>query len=356
MGTNDISEVLENFNPEEEKKKNPVLSIGCDIGTGFICLARSDSDEIKTIRNAYLSLDKDEIELSQLTDINYVESEDNIYIIGEDAFKLANLFNKQVCRPMEKGMISPKEINAIDILTLEIKNLLGDIKDKDVYCSYSVPASTIDEEGRSIIYHEKVFSKIFSTLGINNTSCNEAAAIVYSEAALEKFSACSLSFGAGLVNIALLWHGVEALKFSTSRSGDYIDKSVAESLNIVQNRVTSVKEKFLNLEEGFSKETDKKKRRILEALGYFYESLINYTIKNIIKQFEEKVELELDQPIPLIIGGGTSLPPGFINLFKSVISKYNLPFEVSEIRQAKNPLTCVAKGLLIKTISDIGNK
>jgi hypothetical protein len=36
MGTNDISEVLENFNPEEEKKKNPVLSIGCDIDLGVV--------------------------------------------------------------------------------------------------------------------------------------------------------------------------------------------------------------------------------------------------------------------------------------------------------------------------------
>lgn len=348
----DISEVLADFNPD--KKKNDILKIGVDVGTMFCVASRSDSDEIKIMRNAYLSLDKEEISISELTDINYVESDDgDLYIIGEDAFKLANLFNKPISRPMEKGMISPKEINAVDILTLMIKSLIGDIKGKDVYCSYSVPAEALDNE-RSITYHEKVFSMIFNSLGINNTSVNEASAIIYSEAAKEKFSGIGISCGAGMVNVVIMYKGIEIVKFSTARSGDWIDKSVAESLNIVQNRVTNVKEKQFSLEADYSKEPDKKKRRILEALGYFYESLMNYTVKKIIKEFEDKVEIELDEPIPIIIAGGTSIPTGFINLFKTVIDNYTLPFEISEIRHAKNPLTAVSSGLLIKTMSDVG--
>lgn len=348
---NTINEILENI---DQKNQTNVLSMGIDIGTMFIVVSRSNSNDIKVMRNAYLSLDKEEISLSELTDINYVQSEDgSLYIIGEDAFKLANLFNKQVSRPMEKGMISPKEVNAIDILTLMIKSLIGDIKGKDVYCSYSIPSEAIDEE-RSVTYHEKVFSMIFNSLGINNTAVNEAMAIIYSEAAAEKFSGVAISFGAGMVNVAVSYRGVEALKFSTAKSGDWVDKSVAESLNIVQNRVTNTKEKLFSLEADYKKETDKKKKRILEALGYFYETLVNYTIKKIIKEFEEKVDIEIDEGIPIIISGGTSMPLGFINLFKSAISTHNLPFQVSEIRHAKNPLTAVSSGLLVKTMSDVG--
>ena len=47
------------------------------------------------------------------------------------------------------------------------------------------------------------------------------------------------------------------------------------------------------------------------------------------------------------------MPDGFVELFKDVISEHELPFEVSEIRRAKNPLTAVANGLLIRTISDV---
>lgn len=345
---NTINEIVENIG-----QKN-VVSMGIDIGTMFIVVSRSDSNDVKVMRNAYLSLDKEEISLSELTDINYVQSDDgNLYIIGEDAFKLANLFNKQVSRPMEKGMISPKEVNAIDILTLMIKSLIGNIKGKDIYCSYSIPSEAIDDE-RSVTYHEKVFSMIFNSLGINNTPVNEAMAIIYSETAAEKFSGVAISFGAGMVNVAVSYRGVEALKFSTAKSGDWVDKSVAESLNIVQNRVTNTKEKLFSLEADHKKETDKKKKRILEALGYFYETLVNYTIKKIIKEFEEKVDIEIDEGIPIIVSGGTSMPAGFTNLFKSAISAYNLPFQVSEIRQAKNPLTAVSSGLLVKTMSDVG--
>jgi len=101
-------------------------------------------------------------------------------------------------------------------------------------------------------------------------------------------------------------------------------------------------------------EKNKKKRRVLEALTYYYNSLIEYTVKNIIKEFEDKVDIEIDdEKIPIILGGGTSSPKGFLRLFKEQIKKYELPFEISEIRRAKNPLQCVSNGLLVRTMSDL---
>jgi hypothetical protein len=81
--------------------------------------------------------------------------------------------------------------------------------------------------------------------------------------------------------------------------------------------------------------------------------LVEYTIKKIIKEFEDKVDVEVDEPIPIIVSGGTSIPEGFLNLFKNIITTYELPFEVSEIRKAKNPLTAVANGLLVRTMADV---
>lgn len=335
--------------PEAPKQK--VLCIGCDIGTMNIVCSRNDTDEIKLMRNVFLELNTDEVSISDLSDIKYIESDGNIFIIGNDAFRLANIFGREVSRPMEKGLISSKEINAIDVLTIMLKDLIGDIKDKDSYVSYSVPAESIDE-GRSVTYHEKVFGRILSALGLNHKPINEAMAIIYSECEKEKFSGIGLSFGAGMCNVCCSYKGIETFKFSTSRSGDWVDKNVADSLNMVKNRVTSIKEKHLNLHDGFEKEQNKKIRRILESLTYFYGSLIEYTIKRIIQEFNDHMDTELEEPIPIIVSGGTSLPQGFLDLFKNIISKHQLPFEISEIRSAKNPLTAVSQGLLIKTISD----
>jgi len=132
--------------------------------------------------------------------------------------------------------------------------------------------------------------------------------------------------------------------------------NVAKDLNITANRVTNIKEKYLDLNKDFRKEPNKKRRRILEALTYYYSAMINYTVKNLIKQFNDNFELELDEEIPIVIAGGTASVPGFLDLFKNTISKFDLPFDVSEIRLAKNPQTAISRGLLVKTMSDIGIK
>lgn len=344
-----------NLELEDSGKKSKILAVGCDCGTMTMQIARSDSKEIRITRNVFLELNKDEINISDLTDINYVENDGNIFIIGDDAFRLANIFGKEVSRPMERGLISPKEINAIDVLTIMVKELLGDIKNKDVYVTYSIPAESL-EEGRSIVYHEKVFARIFSTLGVNYKSFNEGMSVIYSECEKEKYTGIAISFGAGLANLAMSYKGIETFKFSTSRSGDWIDQNTAQSLNMIKNRVTSIKEKHLNLQSGFELETNKKIKRVLESLTYYYNNMIDYTIKRIIQEFNEKVEVEIDESIPIVLSGGTSLPHGFLEVFKSTLGKHQLPFEVLEIRRAKNPLTAVAEGLLIKTKSDFNNK
>ncbi len=337
-----------------EMKSNPIISLGIDIGTMNIVCSRSDNiDNVKITRNVFLKVDKENIAINEMSNINYIDSDDDVFIIGDDAFQFANIFGTPVSRPMEKGLISPKEISAIDVLTLMLKNLIGDITDKEVYITYSVPASAIDED-RSVTYHKNVFARILSNIGVNHSSLNEAMAIIYSECAKEKFTGIAISFGAGMANIVISFLGVEALTFSTARSGDWIDKQVAADLDMVPNRVTNIKEKHVDLSGNF-KNKNKKIKRVVEALYYYYNSMIEYTVKQIIKEFDDKVDIEIDGDIPIVISGGTSLPKGFVDVFKNAIQTKELPFQISEIRRATNPLTSVANGLLIKTMSDVKN-
>lgn len=337
---------------KSEKQKDETICIGLDCGTMHLVCARSDSNDVNITRNVFLPLDADDIQISELSDISYVRSDDDeLFIIGSDAFKYANIFGQAVARPMEKGLISPKEIAAIDVLTLMVKDLIGDVQTKEAYCSYSIPAEAIDE-GRSVTYHENVFARILKSLGVNYTSVNEAMAIIYSECAKEKFSGIAISFGAGMANVAVAYKGIQALTFSTARSGDWIDNETAASLGMVANRVTSIKEKYMQF-SGEVSIKNKKTKRVLEALYYYHKALIEYTVKKIITEFNDKVDIEVDEAIPIVVSGGTSMPKGFVELFKDVISGYDLPFELSEIRRAKNPLTAVANGLLVRTMSDV---
>jgi len=48
------------------------------------------------------------------------------------------------------------------------------------------------------------------------------------------------------------------------------------------------------------------------------------------------------------VSGGTSKPKNFVELFRKVFNEgKEFPYDVSEIRQAENPLLSVSKGCLI---------
>jgi len=72
-------------------------------------------------------------------------------------------------------------------------------------------------------------------------------------------------------------------------------------------------------------------------------------VDNIKKEFRRSESaVQIEKPLPIIISGGTSQAGNFLEFFKREFAKIkDFPFEVSEIRMAGDPLSDVAKGLLI---------
>ncbi len=58
---------------KEKQKKDDTLCIGLDIGTMHLVCSRSDTTDVKVTRNVFLPLDSDDIQISELSDISYVE-------------------------------------------------------------------------------------------------------------------------------------------------------------------------------------------------------------------------------------------------------------------------------------------
>jgi len=323
--------------------------VGLDIGTMNIVTARqTDDDQISTasLRNVFLTVDKETLGGFDYKNISHAIIENELYILSDDAYNFANIFSKEISRPMSKGMISASEIDAIDILTVMVKSLIGESKDKSGKCVFSVPANPIDDD-LNVIYHQNVFSRIVSELGFESEHLNEAVAIVYSECAESNFSGIAISFGAGMTNIAVVYKSVPVITFSVARGGDWIDNNAAIATGTISNRVNLVKERKLNLID-FSEGT-KKERRAKEALVYYYRSLINYVVKNLIIELET-LTVELPEQLPMIVSGGTSLTTGFLDFLKNCLVDYEFPISVSEVKSAENPLTAVAQGCFVKAM------
>jgi len=343
-----------------EKSKKEVIDltaptgtkiIGVDCGTMNLVLSeqKGDKAEFSTIRNMYLPLEKDQVTMAELSNIDFVESDEHVFIIGNDAFNFANIFGKTVKRPMSKGLISPNEVDSLDVLALIVEKLVGKVSSGK--CIYCIPAPSIDTTN-NIIYHEGIFKRIFTNLGYQAESMNEAMAVIYSQCQDEQFTGLAFSFGAGMVNVCLAYKSVPVISFSVARAGDWIDEQAAMALGTVSNRITKIKETDMNLLD-FSI-GGKKEKRIREAIVYYYREMIRYSldqIKN--KLIESTGNLDLPDTISVVVSGGTSMATGFLELFKQVVTEYkdSFPIQIKDVKSADDPMTAVAEGLLIKAMS-----
>ena len=326
------------------------IGVGLDCGTMNFVAARKSGQKIETrrIRDAFIDLNQEHKRMLKLSNTSFVELEGRLLIIGDEALDCANLFNREPRRPMSGGIINSSEIDAQKIVSLMMKNVLGDPKKDNEKCYYSVPAPALDIIGSDITYHQAILKKILKELGYDPEPTNEAQAIIFSECAKENFSGIGISYGSGMTNICLSYNAMSALEFSVCKGGDWIDDGAGRAVNVTRSKMCTLKESGINI--------NSPNGRNQEALSLFVSSLIDYSLNGIINHFDTvKHEILVPKPIPIIISGGTSKAGGFIDKFKERFEclRSNFPIEISEIRSANDPMTSVATGLLL--LSQMGD-
>lgn len=323
---------------------------GLDVGTANLVSSVQDVDgnvTIKIQRNAFIDIEADDYTRNMLTKLNvqYVVIDGRMVVVGDPAFELANIFNRETRRPMKDGVISPQERDALPIEKLLLENLLGKPNTDGELCYFSVPAEPIDADF-NVIYHKGLFSSLLKKLGYQPKPLVEGHAIVFSELAADDFTGIGISCGGGMFNVCVAYKSIPALSFSTSRGGDWIDRNVATVLGIKSSRATAIKEKGVNLLNP--------KNREEEAVEIYYRNLISYTLENIKQRFESSSGMpSFPDPIEIVCGGGTSMIGGFVEIFEDEFKSINFPIEVKNIRLAEDPLFAVSKGCLVAALSDL---
>lgn len=323
--------------------------VGLDMGTMNIVAARRTKEGVVTnrMRDAFLDLPAEHRKMLKLSGVNYIEKEDDLVVVGDAAYDMANMMSKEVRRPLEAGLIAAGEIDALEILGVLVRHVLGEPKEKDEVCYFSVPAAPVDDLDRDVVYHRGVLERIVNECGYRAFPSNEALAIIYSECAKDAFSGIAFSFGSGMTNVALAINTIEGLSFSIARGGDWIDHGAAKSTGSTQARMCSLKEKGLNLMSPQSREE--------EALCVYYKALIEYALDNVAKEFIKiQNKFSLPKAIPIVVSGGTSKAGGFLEFFQEVFDakRKKFPIEVSEVRAAREPLDAVARGLLVQALQE----
>lgn len=325
---------------------------GLDVGTSFIVLS-SDSEAgvvYKDFRDAFYVIRPTTPVATKMIEKGlagkiFVKDKDGSFILlGKDAIEKAIERNDNAKRPMYKGVVSSKEKDAKRILAFILKEVVGvptEVSEKIVFC---IPAQPVDQEDEDfdVGYHEDVVKSILSECGYDPKAINEAEALCYAELESDDYTGISISAGAGMQNICVMLNGEPTVMFSTSKSGDFIDRMSAVATGEPDSVVQAEKEGG-DFTVGMPNDNP-----VLSAISAYYERLIDYTTKQLSASLSNHKSLpKFKNPLTIVIAGGTSLAKGYVEMFHKKLIENNFPLPIKEVRHAADPLHAVAKGCLI---------
>src|SRR5918998_5519005 len=335
--------------PKVENQNGRPAAVGLDIGTSRIVVADgSPGRETRSQLNAFVSVPCSEMAENVLRQrgMIYERNCKNIYVFGNDSDFFASFLDTDARRPMHSGLLNPQEEMSQHIIQRIIEMLVPRARRNETLC-FSVPGRGENANG-NLVYHEAVLKSFLQGLGYKAKGINEGQAVVFSELQDENFTGIGISFGGGMCNVSVSFMSMPMITFSVPKSGDYIDRNVAEVLGERNStRVRLFKEENLDLSRA-------PKDDMQRALHIFYEDVLQALIDRLRMEFKHSSQLpKVDRPMKIVLAGGTARPTGFLQKFESMLrAEGDFPIEIADVRMAKDPLTTTANGCYIAAMSE----
>ena len=184
-------------------------------------------------------------------------------------------------------------------------------------------------------------------MGYETRSINEGLAVVYGELESTNYTGIGISCGGGLCNVCFSYLSVPVLSFSIAKAGDYIDNSAASMTGERANHIRLAKEGAFHFNGFFAD-------KVQQVISVYYDDMIKSLVSGLKDAFNTARNMpRLSRPIPLVLSGGTALPPGFRDRFEKIFRESEVPVQLSEVRLAANPLETAAKGALIAALAEM---
>lgn len=326
--------------------------LGLDVGTSFIISAKEDKDQIiyKDFRDAFYTIKPTTPIATKMIEKGlagkiFIKDQDGTFILlGQDAIEKAIERNDTAKRPMYRGVVSAKEKDAKRILAFILKEVVGEASEPGEKLVFCRPAQPVDQEDEDfdVGYHEDVVKNILAECGYDARPINEAEALCYAGLEDSDYTGIGVSCGAGMTNVCVMLNGEPTVMFSTTKSGDWIDRMSAVATGEPDSVVQAEKE------QGEYKIGEPTDNVVLEAVCAYYERLIDYTTKYLsVALSKHKALPKFKEPLKVVIAGGTSRANGYVETFEKMLEENGFPLPIKEVVHADDPLHAVAKGCMI---------
>jgi hypothetical protein len=328
------------------------MAKGLDVGTSYIVLSTETNEgiEYKDFRDAFYVIKPTTpvatkmIEKGLAGKVFIKDSDGSFILLGKDAIEKAIERNDNAKRPMFRGVVSAKEKDAKRVLAFILKEVVGtssEVGEKLVFC---VPAQPVDQEDDDfdIGYHEDVIKTVLKECGYDARAINEAEALAYAELGDNDYTGVAVSCGAGMTNVCVMLNGEPTVVFSTTKSGDWIDRMSAIATGEKDSVVQAEKEGGLFT---IGKPND---NPVLSAVSSYYDRLIDYTTKHLSSALSSHKSLpKFKDSLDVVVAGGTSLADGYVDTFHNKLKENGFPLPINQVKHASDPLHAVSKGCLI---------
>jgi hypothetical protein len=338
--------------------KNPSSSaVGLDVGTSRIVIAQpgenagAENIQYHSQLNAFTAIPFSKITEGVLEreNVPHTTLAGEIVVHGNESEKFAGLLNAEMRRTMSQGVLDPKEPESLrmmrEILTSMLRDALPD-QTKDHKLCFTVPAAPLGAEG-SLTYHEATVRQILAEMGYQAVAINEGLAVIYGELESSNYTGIGISCGGGLCNVCLAYLSVPVVSFSIPKAGDFIDSNAAAVTGERANGIRLCKEDSFHFNGFFADKTH-------QVIGVYYDDMMRSLVAALKEAFSRtKTIPQFHRPIPMVLSGGTALPPGFRDRFEKLLWEQDFPVSLSEIRMAQNPLHATAKGALVYALSEL---
>jgi len=325
-------------------------AVGLDVGTSRIVVAQRAGEEIRfnSQLNAFVTIPFSKMTQSVLVreGIPHTSLADHILVHGNESEKFASLLNAEIRRPMTRGVLDAKEPESLRMMREIITNMLEPGNPDQQKLCFTVPAAPLGAE-ENLTYHEVTVKQILAEIGYQSTSINEGLAVIYGEMELSNYTGIGISMGGGLCNVCLAYLSVAVLSFSIEKAGDFIDSSAASVTGDRANQIRLVKEDSFHFNGFFAD-------KMQQVIGVYYDDMIRSLVGALKDAFARTKHVpKFSRPVPIVLSGGTALPPGFRDRFEKILWEQDFPISVSDIRMAQNPLHATAKGALVYALSEL---
>ena len=325
-------------------------ALGLDVGTSRLVVARQTGDVVRyeSQLNAFVSIPHSKMTEGVLRreHIPHTVQAGQIMVQGNESEKFADLLNVETRRTMTKGFLDPREEGSLQVIRELLVNLLGyrdPFRERKVV--FTIPAPPLGAE-ESLTFHEKTLKQMIGDLGYEASCINEGLAVIYAELERSNYTGIGISCGGGLCNVCLAYLSVPVMSFSVPKAGDFIDRNAAQISGERANRIRLAKEASFHFNGYFAD-------RVQQVIGVYYDDVIQTLVRALHEGFARASSIpRFGRPIPIVLSGGTAMPPGFRDRFEQILGQQNFPFTISEVRVAESPLNSTAKGALACALSE----